>query len=116
MARVTIACLLLLSVPAASMAQQPPATSVAERTAGLQRADGFVPFYWDAARGRVLMEIPAFDEDVLYYVSAASGIVVIGAPGASAAGACEPVAARIVSLQGQVEVRAAGSVAWSVAA
>jgi hypothetical protein len=32
-----------------------------------------VPFYWDAVRGRVLMEIPVFDEDVLYYVSAASG-------------------------------------------
>jgi hypothetical protein len=54
-------------------AQQPPGASIAERTSGLQRADGFVPFYWDAARGRVLMEVPAFDEDVLYYVSAASG-------------------------------------------
>ena len=42
-----------------------PAASVAERTKGLERADGFVPFYWDAARGRLLLEIPAFDEDVL---------------------------------------------------
>ena len=32
-----------------------------------------MPFYWDAARGRVLMEVPRFDEDILYYVSAASG-------------------------------------------
>jgi hypothetical protein len=54
-------------------AQQLPAAKMAERTAGLQRADGFIPFYWDAARGRVLIEIPAFGQDVLYYVSAASG-------------------------------------------
>jgi hypothetical protein len=54
-------------------AQQPPATTLADRTKGLQRADGFIPFYWDAARGRVLFEIPAFGQDVLYYVSAATG-------------------------------------------
>lgn len=35
--------------------------------------NGFIPFYWDASEGRVLMEISAFDQDVLYYVSAATG-------------------------------------------
>jgi hypothetical protein len=54
-------------------AQQPPAARIADRTGGAPRADGFVPFYWDTSRGRVLIEIPAFGEDVLYYVSAASG-------------------------------------------
>ena len=54
-------------------AQQPPAARIADRTGGAARADGFVPFYWDASRGRVLIEIPGFGEDVLYYVSAASG-------------------------------------------
>ncbi len=66
----TLALLCPLIVHA--QAQQPAAT-IAERTSGLQRADGFVPFYWDAARGRVLIEIPAFGQDVLYYVSAATG-------------------------------------------
>jgi hypothetical protein len=71
---VRLAVLLLLILTSGAMeAQQAPATSVAERTAGLQRTDGFVPFYWDAARGRVLAEIPRFNEDVLYYVSAATG-------------------------------------------
>lgn len=46
---------------------------MAARTAGLARAEGFIPFYWDAAHGRVLMLISLFDRDVLYYVSAASG-------------------------------------------
>ena len=73
MLRLAVASLLILCGPALALAQQPPAATLAERTAGMTRADGFVPFYWDAARGRVLMEIPSFNEDVLYYVSAASG-------------------------------------------
>jgi hypothetical protein len=48
--------------------------TIAERTAGLERAEGFIPFYWDAAQGKVLIEIPALDEDILYYVSTAQGI------------------------------------------
>ena len=33
--------------------------------AGLTRTDGYVPFYFDGARGRVLLEVPVFDQDVL---------------------------------------------------
>ncbi|MCC7179963.1 MAG: zinc-dependent metalloprotease [Acidobacteria bacterium] len=73
MLRTLVLFLSLLAIPGLTLAQPSPASSLAERTAGLQRADGFVPFYWDEARGRVLMEVPAFDQDVLYYVSAASG-------------------------------------------
>ena len=73
MSRLVLLLPLLLALQSPALAQQPPATRLADRTAGLTRVDGFVPFYWDAARGRVLMEVPAFDEDVLYYVSAASG-------------------------------------------
>ena len=65
--------LLALLAPLDVRAQQTPATRLADRTGGLQRVDGFIPFYWDEARGRVLIEIPVFNEDVLYYVSAASG-------------------------------------------
>jgi hypothetical protein len=72
---IRLALVLSLTVYGAGsiQAQQPPASRIADRTGGLERADGFVPFYWDAARGRVLMEIPVFNRDVLYYVSAASG-------------------------------------------
>ena len=70
-----IALFLILGLLSAGVidAQQPPAAKIAERTAGLQRTDGFIPFYWDAARGRVLFEITEFGRDVLYYVSAATG-------------------------------------------
>jgi hypothetical protein len=74
MRRVTLLSLVIaaLFTPAVH-AQQTPAARIADRTGGAQRADGFIPFYWDTTRGRVLIEIPAFGEDVLYYVSAASG-------------------------------------------
>ncbi|MFN2445212.1 MAG: zinc-dependent metalloprotease [Vicinamibacterales bacterium] len=74
MTRAAIAFALVASFsPVDTYAQQAPATTIAERTGGLQRVDGFVPFYWDAARGRVLIEVPGLSQDVLYYVSAASG-------------------------------------------
>lgn len=73
MLRFTILFMLCLSIPRPAPAQQAPAARVAERTTGMERADGYVPFYWDAPRGRVLMEVPAFDQDVLYYISAGSG-------------------------------------------
>ena len=74
MRRVTLVILIVVALFAPAIdAQQPPAARIADRTGGVQRTDGFIPFYWDAGRGRVLIEIPAFGEDVLYYVSAASG-------------------------------------------
>jgi hypothetical protein len=74
MRRTTLALLILAVLATQAIdAQQAPATRIADRTGSAQRADGFIPFYWDTARGRVLIEIPAFSEDVLYYVSAASG-------------------------------------------
>jgi len=39
----------------------------------MQRHDGFAPFFWDSVHGRVLLEVPVFERDVLYYISAASG-------------------------------------------
>lgn len=74
MRRFTLSTLVVAALFSTAIdAQQAPATRIADRTGGAQRTDGFIPFYWDATRGRVLIEIPAFGEDVLYYVSAASG-------------------------------------------
>jgi hypothetical protein len=74
-----IAALLLLFVPMFGSAHA--AGEDAKRgTAGLSRADGYVPFYFDGARGRVLMEIPVFDQDILYYVSAATNPGSVEAP------------------------------------
>ena len=71
--RIALMVVLVIFGAGAIGAQQAPGANIAERTAGLQRVAGYVPFYWDAGRGRVLMEIPVFNEDILYYISAASG-------------------------------------------
>lgn len=59
----------LSSASFAASGDAPPAA--AKGVAGLTRNDGFVPFWFDP-KGRVLMEVPVFDKDVLYYVSAAT--------------------------------------------
>ena len=64
---------LALAQPAAQAAPQ-PATSIAQRTAGLERRDGYLPFYVDPVRGRVLIEVPKLNDDLLYYVQVAKGV------------------------------------------
>ncbi|MEX0741052.1 MAG: zinc-dependent metalloprotease [Pseudohongiella sp.] len=48
-------------------------SSVAEAVSGMQTNEGFVTFYWDESTSKVLMEVPVFEQDVLYFVSAATG-------------------------------------------
>ncbi len=50
------------------------ATSIAARTAGMQHLPGLLPLHWDAKRGRLYLEIPALDVDLLYVVSLPYGI------------------------------------------
>lgn len=69
--RLLIAALLSTATQGPAMAALAP--TEARGTAGPERKDGFIPFIWDAAKGRVLMEISLFDQDILYYVSAATG-------------------------------------------
>lgn len=68
-----LASISALALTASGAAAQTAPTAPAAKSAAAQRMDGFIPIIWDAGRGRVLMEISAFDQDVLYYVSAATG-------------------------------------------
>ena len=80
LALLTICALLM---PLTSAHGQPADGQTAKEksaVAGLARTDGYVPFYFDGARGRVLLEIPVFDQDVLYYVSAATNPGSVEAP------------------------------------
>ncbi|MDT5262562.1 MAG: hypothetical protein QOC61_1566, partial [Acidobacteriota bacterium] len=45
-----------------------------EATRGLQKLDGYVPLYWDAEHGKLLMEITRFDAEFLYQVSLPTGV------------------------------------------
>jgi len=60
--------------PGSLLQAQTPA--IAEKTKGLTRQDGFVPFYWDAATGKLWLEIPAAlkGKELLYVTGAPTGL------------------------------------------
>ena len=73
-------CLLIVASCLVSNAQTAKdsenAQSFSARTAGLQKQDGFVPYYWDAKKGTVLFELSssARDREFLYFVGLGSGV------------------------------------------
>lgn len=73
-----IFALLVLVGPSLVCAQDDPpdpVSTIEEATEGLERSDGFVPFYWDDRRGKIWLEISEFDTDLLYvsYLTAGLG-------------------------------------------
>ena len=48
--------------------------SIAAKTAGMRKIDGYLPLYWDEASGRLLMEISRFQKEFLYQVSLPAGV------------------------------------------
>jgi len=51
-----------------------PATSIAARTAGSVRRDGFLPIYLDARQGKLLVELPRDSTRALFFASQATGL------------------------------------------
>ncbi|MFD2571515.1 zinc-dependent metalloprotease [Spirosoma soli] len=72
----TLLCLLpLLNSP--SGAQSPTGAtpvSITTFTAGMERNTGFLTYYWDAKKGKIWLEISAFDTELLYYPTLAQGV------------------------------------------
>jgi hypothetical protein len=56
--------------------ESPAADSIAARTAGLKKQDGFLPYYWDAKKGMLLVELSAAarERELLYFVGLGSGV------------------------------------------
>jgi hypothetical protein len=73
MALLPATLILALSAPVLSPAAETPPTTVAERAAGLERHDGLLPFYWDARKGQLLLEVSRFGEELLYGAGLAGG-------------------------------------------
>jgi hypothetical protein len=48
--------------------------AVEEKTAGMEKIDGFFPLYWDADTGKLWMEISRFDTEVLHIGGLAAGL------------------------------------------
>ncbi len=62
----------MAAIVATPLGAQPP--SISDKTRGLERIDGFVPMYWDAATGKVWLEVSRFGQEFLYIVSLPAGI------------------------------------------
>ena len=58
----------------AALAQQAAPQHLAQLTAGLERHDGFIPFYFDERSGRLFFEVSRVDKDFLYLYSLATGL------------------------------------------
>jgi hypothetical protein len=65
---------LLAAAPLPSRAQQQPVPSIADKTRGMEKKDGFLPLYWDGHAGRLWMEIPRMGQEMIYQVSLPAGM------------------------------------------
>ncbi len=54
--------------------QAGPPQTISERTAGMEKRDGFFPFYWDAKAGKIWLEIDKWDTEFLYADSLPAGL------------------------------------------
>ena len=64
-------CLAVLA-PVRSPAQALP--SIAEKTRPMEKRDGFLPVYWEAATGKLWLEIPRTGQEMIYVVSLPAGL------------------------------------------
>ena len=74
---VALAALVAL-MPAMAVAQDQQAQdalpSIADKTEGMRRMDGFFPLYWDADAGQLWMEIDKFDTELLHLNGLGAGL------------------------------------------
>jgi Met-zincin/Domain of unknown function (DUF5117) len=76
MSRFAFAALLALSVflSSAVYAQEKREESYEKKIDNLKKIDGFMPLYWDAKQGRMLLEVSRFNQEFLYQVSLPAGL------------------------------------------
>src|SRR5262245_18173472 len=65
--------ILLCAMPTHAQTRNEDKT-IAAKTAGMQKIDGYLPLYWDAVNGKMFMEISRFNSELLYQVSLPAGI------------------------------------------
>jgi hypothetical protein len=68
-----MACVLFAGMSTAQEKSSPPA-SIADKTAGMQKYEGYFNFYWDSKAGKVWLEIDKWNTEFLYIESLRTGI------------------------------------------
>jgi hypothetical protein len=69
-----LAALCLAVTAAVPLRAQAPPPSIAEKTRPMEKRDGFLPVYWEAATGKVWLEIPRTGQELIYVVSLPAGM------------------------------------------
>lgn len=69
-----LAALCLAMLGAAPLRAQTPLPSIADKTRSMEKRDGFLPVYWEAATGKLWMEIPRTGQELIYVVSLPAGV------------------------------------------
>ena len=74
--RLLLSLALTLSCAAATAdaRQERSQKSFRDATKDLQKLDGYFPLYWDAEKGRLLLEIARFNQEFLYQTSLQTGV------------------------------------------
>jgi hypothetical protein len=71
-------CGVTLAIAQAAMPAPAPSgpalPTIAAKTAGLVKRDGLFPLYWDERTGKLYMEIPAMDQEFIYFTSLPWGV------------------------------------------
>ena len=62
----------LFLVPFCTLAQSLP--SIEEKTKGLKKMDGFLPYYVDVQNGKLWLEVDKIDMELLYVISLPAGL------------------------------------------
>lgn len=62
------------TTPAPAPPPAAPSDPIGAKTSRLQKIDGFVPLYWDASEGKLLMEVSRFGEEMIYQTSLPAGV------------------------------------------
>ena len=71
--------MMLVITPAAAQDKRPPEPgapppALADRTKNLKKMDGFFPLFWDENTGKLFVEIPKLQTEVLYSTGMATGL------------------------------------------
>jgi hypothetical protein len=74
MKRSMLALFVALFVLTLNIGAQEKDKTIRTRTKGLQKLDGYMPLYWDAEGGKLLLEIERFNTEFLYQVSLPTGV------------------------------------------
>jgi Met-zincin/Domain of unknown function (DUF5117) len=79
--QVLFALFIVLAAGAAGQTSKPAGDTVAARTSGLEKHDGFFPYYWDDKKGDILFELSpaALKREFLYFTGLGSGVGTIEA-------------------------------------